>query len=295
MHKWIMGAAAGAAAVLLLAASARSPAGGGGKSGGATASPEGWTREEGARRFVGRDLYGHIDGGAELFYEFGFRDLRVERFRRGEAELVVETYRMEGPEAALGIYLGACGGGAPLGPFAERSTGGKYQIAALQGDLFVQVNNHSGDESLLPAMTALAESAVEGTPAGNAGSLLDALPAGNRVPGSERLVRGPYSLQAIYTLGEGDILRLAGKVFGVAADYLGGPDSAWTLVRIEYPAAAEALGAFEGLSRDLDPYLEPIRVDPDRLLFRDYRGEYGEAHVADRTLEIALRLGEPPK
>jgi hypothetical protein len=79
----------------------------------------GWTREDRVHRFVGKDLYGHIDGGAELFYEFGFRDLRVERWTRGDQALVVERYRMEGPPAALGIYLAVGGGGEPIRGLGE--------------------------------------------------------------------------------------------------------------------------------------------------------------------------------
>ena len=39
----------------------------------------GWTRAEKTRTFYKNDLYGHIDGGAELFLEFGFEKLRVNK------------------------------------------------------------------------------------------------------------------------------------------------------------------------------------------------------------------------
>jgi hypothetical protein len=255
----------------------------------------GWTRGGRALRFVGKDLYGHIDGGAELFYEFGFRDLTVERWVRGDRSLVVERYRMESPPAALGIDLALGGGAEPIGGLGERSSGSRFQLCALQGDLFVLVNNEAGDETLLPAMTALASRAIEGTKPGGAEKLLDLLPREHLVAGSERLIRGPYSLQAVFTFGEGDILRLGGKIFGAAGNYEGGEDSAWTLIRVPYAAPEEAKEAFAHLVRNLDPYLEVIRSDGDRLLFRDYRGEYGDASPVDRLLQLKVGLSDQPK
>jgi hypothetical protein len=257
--------------------------------------PAGWVLDPQALRFVGKDLYGHIDGGAELYFEFGFVSLLVERYRNGEKELIVESYRMESPEAALGIYLATCGDARPVGLIGERNAGGRYQVSAVEGDLFVQVNNPPGDETILPIMVLIAKETLTGArPGGDAAKLLDLLPLEYRVAGSERLIRGPYALQSIFTFGEGDILQLKGRVFGVAASYKMGEETV-TWIRVPYPSAESAKAAFAHLVKNLDPYLEIIRSDPDRLLFKDYREKYGEAYPADKILEIRVNLGEPPK
>jgi len=254
----------------------------------------GWAREERPLRFVGKDLYGHIDGGAELFFELGFKDLRVERFRKDGRELVVERYRMESPESALAIYLAMRGDERPVGEVGERNSGNRHQLIAVKGATYVQVNNHGGD-ALLPAMAGLASRALADAEPGEAARLLDLLPQDGLVPGSERIVRGPYSLQAIFTLGEGDILMLAGKVFGVSGNVVDAGDSSRVLIRVPYPDAETARAAFANLVTNLDPYLEVLRADPDRLLFRDYREKYGEAFLGDSMLEIRVNLAEPPK
>ncbi len=255
----------------------------------------GWAREERPLRFVGKDLYGHINGGAELFFELGFKDLRVERFRKDGRELVVERYRMESPESALAIYLAARGEERPVGEVGERNSGNRYQLIAVKGATYVQVNNHDGDEALLPAMAALASRVLADAEPGEAAKLLDLLPKEGLAPGSERIVRGPYSLQAIFTLGEGDVLMLGGKIFGVAGNVVAPGDSSRTLIRIPYPDVETARAAFANLVENLDPYLEVLRADPDRLLFRDYREKYGEAFLADSMIEIRVNLAEPPK
>ena len=47
----------------------------------------------------------HINGGAELFLEFGFEEMQLLTSTADEVELTAELYRMRDPEAALGIYL----------------------------------------------------------------------------------------------------------------------------------------------------------------------------------------------
>ena len=56
-----------------------------------------WNLEGKPRLFPGSELYGHIDGGAEIFFEFGFQEATVQRYRSPAGELVVECYRMSDP------------------------------------------------------------------------------------------------------------------------------------------------------------------------------------------------------
>ena len=52
-------------------------------------TPAGFRRAEAPKVFAGAELYGHIDGGAEIFLELGFDALTLARFRRGDAEIVL--------------------------------------------------------------------------------------------------------------------------------------------------------------------------------------------------------------
>ncbi|HPB73006.1 MAG TPA: hypothetical protein PLX71_08505, partial [Phycicoccus sp.] len=71
------------------------------------------------------DLYNYIDGGAELFLEFGFEACTVQQYKRGADEAVMEVYRMDDPVAARGIYLMKCGVEKPDPAFKERHTADK--------------------------------------------------------------------------------------------------------------------------------------------------------------------------
>jgi len=55
-----------------------------------------WAKAGPLRTFTGQDLFNQIDGGAELFLEFGFARLRVQAYARDKAELTLNAYEMEG-------------------------------------------------------------------------------------------------------------------------------------------------------------------------------------------------------
>ena len=56
------------------------------------------------RHFKGEALYGFMNGGSELYLEYGFKNLRaIDVVYKGE-EYTVEIYKMESPEDAFGIY-----------------------------------------------------------------------------------------------------------------------------------------------------------------------------------------------
>lgn len=68
----------------------------------------GWTAKEAASDYTRDGLYGHINGGAEIFLQYGFQHLSVCPYKRtssGEAaEIILEIYRMATPLEAFGIF-----------------------------------------------------------------------------------------------------------------------------------------------------------------------------------------------
>lgn len=254
----------------------------------------GWAPSGPALTFRQNDLYGYIDGGAELFLEFGFNQLRVQKYRHGHQELVLETYRMQGPEAALGIYLCQRGRERPVAGVTARHTGDTFQIMALKGEFLVQVNNPEGAPGLLPAMTALLNLELAELPGLKPAPLFDRLPAAGKIPESELLIRGPFSLQRLYYFGEGDILNLNGEVFAVAADYAQPGHENSSLIVIVYPDAVQARAALTRLLEQRDPGLGIIRQTETRIVFRDFRQKYVLLEIGGNRLDIQVNLIAAP-
>ena len=255
----------------------------------------GWKTNGAPRTFVRTDLFNHIDGGAELFLEFGFDRVTVQRYIKGKADIVLEAYEMESPDAALGIYLMKCGAETPLPGVPGRNSSEAAQFTILKANYFVLINNPEGDKATIPAMTALAASFLGPIPAlPPAPHLWDSLPKEKRIVGSERLIRGPIGLQPYYTFGEGDILGLGGKIFGVLANYDEGGGQASTRLSVLYPGAAQARNVFLSLRANLDPYLKILDGRETVFSFVDFRERYGLIRLIGAKIEIAFHLPVRP-
>jgi hypothetical protein len=260
----------------------------------ADAAVAGWKKSEAARVFGGADLYGYIDGGAELFLEFGFDRLTLQKFRSGQNELIVEIYRMADPVAATGIYLMKCGKPTRDPSFAARHTINRHQLMFVRERYFVTVNNLSGGDAVGADLVKFGRTVTSALPPDRLPAELSSLTAQGMVAGSERLVRGPFGLQSIFTLGEGDVLQLGGRIVGVAEDVRDQGGERTRLV-VVYPDAAAAARAFANLRQHLDSYLKPVTSDATRLVFRDFENKFGVATVNARTITLMFHLAKAPQ
>jgi hypothetical protein len=253
----------------------------------------GWKKSDPPKRFTEADLYGYIDGGAELFLEYGFEQLTVQKYRSGADDFTVEMYRMTDAAAGLGIYLMKAGKETPVAGFRERHTANRYQMMFCRNRYFVIVNNLSGKETLAPVQAQFASYIASKLPAAAAVTDLQLLPREGLVPGSTRLVRGAYGLQAVYTLGDGDILLLERKLTAATGNYKSATGD-YTLIVASYADAAQAKRAFEHLQKNLDRYLEIVDQKPGRFVFEDYSKKYGVVTVTGRRLEAKVKLAQKP-
>lgn len=252
-----------------------------------------WKKSGTSRTFTSADLYGYIDGGAELFLELGFEQLTIQRYKDGAHEMGVEIYRMVDPTAARAVYVSRRGRETPDPALAARHTASRHQLQLQRHKYYVIVNNVSGGPGVAPALVSAAAAVVKNLPPDGAVPALALLPKAGLVPGSERIIRGTFTLQAVFTLGEGDMLSLGGNLTAASGDYrdAGG---ASTLIVAEYPTPAAAAAALAYLKGHLDTYLKPLAGTPTKLSFQDYEKKYGVATVTGRRLEVRVRLTRPP-
>jgi hypothetical protein len=253
-----------------------------------------WMRDGDTRVYPGAELYGHINGGAEVFLELGFERLEVQRYTTGAAEVAVELYRMSDAPAALGVYLMKCGTETAEPSLTARHTAGPHQLQLVHGSSYLSVNVLRSDGDLQGTLVEFARHMVEQLPGADTTGVFAELPAAGRVDGSERVVRGPFTLESLYTLGEGDILALTTGATAVAAQYDGPDAERTTRIIARYPDEAAAESAFGGLVTNLDSYIEVLSSEPARLVFSDYAGRFGEVVRDGAVLDIRVHLSTRP-
>ena len=70
----------------------------------AAGEAEGWNPSGEPAIFSGEALFDHIDGGADIYFEYGFATLAVQQYEEGDKAVSLEIYGMTDPPAAFGIY-----------------------------------------------------------------------------------------------------------------------------------------------------------------------------------------------
>ncbi|MEJ2545670.1 MAG: hypothetical protein P8Y99_16525 [Calditrichaceae bacterium] len=253
-----------------------------------------WHKSDYQLTFYKNDLYGYIDGGAELFLEFGFDSLLVQDYSNGEADLSLEVYCMENPEAALGIYLMKCGQEASSEAIQARNSTNKYQALVVKSNLYIQLNNFKGNDVAYEVMPAMLNHLLSTIPDSKSIELLSILPDNNKIQDSEKIIRGQYALQPIYTFGEGDILQLEGKKFGVVANYRSENEGEYAQIIIPYLDNDNAQKVLKNLIDNLDPYLRIVEENNNGFVFEDYQKKFGQVKIESNRLIIKIHLVSKP-
>ncbi len=96
------------------------------------------------KTYNGSSLFGLIDGGAELFLEYGFEAVWTNQVTLSDETYKVEIYKMTGAEEAFGIYSISryqCESNPPVSVFACQT---RYQLQFCSGPFYVSIVNSNG-------------------------------------------------------------------------------------------------------------------------------------------------------
>jgi RNAse (barnase) inhibitor barstar len=122
-------------------------------------SLKGWTFSEDETVYNPDNLWDVIDGAADLFLEYGFVDLRIGRYHKGEdSEIKVELYRFDSMADAFGMYSQERNpkhAFIDIGVQAHREEG---VLNFLTGVYYVKIMTHIRGQEALDAMTTISKS-----------------------------------------------------------------------------------------------------------------------------------------
>ena len=250
----------------------------------------GWERTGEVETFTSEGLYGHIDGGAEIVLQYGFRKLAVFRFRRAAApavpaepeEVDLEIYRMASPESAFGWYSTRVEGGEARRPGIESDHWISPGQANLVKDEFVvNVLAPECTEEEIGAFAAAVEQKIPGKRTVRPGGV-DRLPGEGLVPGSARYIKGPLAAQ-----NESPFLDAAFWGFGGSAD--GGPGEVPAEAYSARYGAAPAVSKLVVVRLGTPPPAPGAVEDGVRSLFEEYLADVGPDGPTLRGRNAAVR------
>ncbi len=155
----------------------------------------GWVLSGNPRTFSTEGLYGYVDGGSEIFLQYGFRDLTVFDLIPNKAAdpkkaITLEIYRMDSPKDAFGIFSARREGGEPVSPGIKTFHWlGREQASLVKGNLFINILAAGCTQAEVGDFVA---SLAVNLPAGETPmpEAFSCMPDFSLVPGTERYICG---------------------------------------------------------------------------------------------------------
>jgi hypothetical protein len=128
---------------------------------------DGWTKHRTMQHFVGGNLYEYIDGGAEIYHEFGFVQVVSQDYVNGVGKSIsVEIFEMESPGSAYGMYTfktDAKGKRISVGNDAQMA---EYYMNFWKGPFLVTLTGFDETEQTRVGLVNIARSIGEKIPGG---------------------------------------------------------------------------------------------------------------------------------
>jgi hypothetical protein len=133
-------------------------------------------------------LYQYIDGGADIYLLYDFKNLLHQDFKSGAAELTVDIYEMGKTEDAFGIYAAERSSSYKFAAIGVEGYRDKGILNFLQDHYYVKLAGSGANaDGLLDQFARLLSGRIGGTR--TLPALLEKLPREHRVPHSEQYAR----------------------------------------------------------------------------------------------------------
>ena len=117
-----------------------------------------WKIGEDIQVYEGDDLYLYINGGAELYHEYGFLHVTATDYFKGEDSIAVEVYRLK--SSAFGLYSLLRDAGSKKVDVGQGGSFSDYYLLFWQGNDLVAITAHSDKANDENALTDIARNIV---------------------------------------------------------------------------------------------------------------------------------------
>ena len=209
----------------------------------------GWKWDGKKTHYNPRTLFDYIDGAAELYLAYGFRNLAVRRFEKpGQPPIIAELYEMGSPEDAYGVFSferqeedAGIGQGSEMGGGLLRFWKGRYFAS-----LYAEGEGAGIDKAILDTGRMIANGIRE---TGSPPEMIRFLPGENAglMKLSIRFLRNHILLNQYVFIAHQNLLNLNPHTEAVLAQYRQNGQRVHLLM-IRYPTGKEAADALQRFS-----------------------------------------------
>jgi len=252
--------------------------------------------------FNRKTLYDYMDGGAEVYLAYDFREVFVRRYVDSEEnEIVLDIYDMGSPAEAYGIF--SCDREDPPAGIGQGSEYGLGLLRFWRGSSFVAITVSGNEEKAEKAVLELgkAVASILG-PDGPLPGMLDLLPKDGVQADKTSYFHNDVHLSNRYFVSSDNILNLDEKTACVFAEYVSKSGDSGRLLIIRYPDSAATQAAFASFRKSFLPEADAngaARTENKKWTMVKMRDNLVAVVFEGSSREYAGRLAEtinrPPK
>jgi hypothetical protein len=251
---------------------------------------KGWKINDLPQEYKGEDLYLYIDGGAEIYREYGFSQVIVQDFTNPDGKSVsLEIFEMVSPESAYGMYtFKTSPQGEALAIGGEARLEG-YYLNFWKGNYLVTLTGFAEDKETVEGLLEIGRSVDVKLPKNSSmPGLVKLLPEKELIKPSVKYFIGHLGLFNIYASFPKEVF---GFKEGIKADYHDG----LSLFALRYPDSGISQSRFGALGKSFgeNPKFSGIKTIGDgRFEVGDDKGNRLVLSTYGRYLTIVM--GRPP-
>lgn len=155
--------------------------------------------------FVGDSLYEYINGGAEMYYQYGFVEVATTHYRREASEFVADIYRFADPDNAYGMFSTLRPDHPETVPFGVAGFTAGPTVIFVKGEFIVNLVGYDESPATVSAVHAAADALVKILPGtADLPAMFSLFPEEGRIAFTQRIYAESYlgqtSLSDIYTI-----------------------------------------------------------------------------------------------
>lgn len=180
-----------------------------------------WKKHEKALTYEGDDLFLYINGGAEIYQEFGFDKVIVQDYKNETSGTIsIEIYKMDSSLSAYGIFTFKSGSAGRSLDFGQEVLLEDYYLNMRKGPYLITLTGFDESESTIQGLQNLGREIYRRiTETGGIPDVVRLLPEKELISQSVKFFKGPLALYNSHRFVPEDVFRL--KV-GARGDYTDG-------------------------------------------------------------------------
>jgi hypothetical protein len=253
---------------------------------------QGWQKDGETQVFRGEDLYVYIDGGADIYQEYGFIAVAVQDYKdAGGKSLSLEVFQMKDTAAAFGMYTFKTSAGGKAVDLGGKGQLEDYYLNFWKGSYVITVTGFDEDGATIQGLQIIA-GAVDARirSVGKEPSLPALLPEQGLNRQSIKYIKGQIGLNNVYSSFP---RRAFSFEEGVKGDY--GKNAKLLILTLQDAPTGESLLARMGGEFRADDRFRNYRAPrPSLLQVDDDKGRTISAAVFKKFLIIMIGPGGSP-